>query len=91
MSDVINRESEAMKVFSNNAGHDANEIDSCCLRMRRLICDVSSDIQSDNGQEALSIIEDLISEIMDLTEHLLDLTIAVKRSAELLEESDMLI
>mgnify|MGYP005790240869 FL=1 len=91
MDHTVNRENIAMKAFATQSQDIADGMEDVCSHLRQLLQDANDYMQDESGQEALSIIEELIEDISKTTVQMRTLANQVKRSADLLEESDTLL
>ncbi len=91
MDHMVNRESIAMKAFAAQTQEIADSMEDVCSHLRQLLQDANDYMQDESGQEALSIVEELIEDTSKTTVQMRTLANQVKRSADLLEESDTLL
>lgn len=91
MNHIVNRESEAMKSFSSESYNIANEMEDVCSHLRQMLYDANSYMQDASGQEAISIVEELAEDTMVIVSFMRSLADQIKKSADLLEESDTLL
>ena len=91
MDHVVNRETAAMKGFSSQSCSIADEMEDVCSHLRQLLYAANDYMQDQSGQEALSIVAELVEETMAMADSMRCLAQRIKRSAELLEESDQLL
>ena len=91
MNHIVNRESVAMKIFSSESYNIANEMEDVCSNLRQMLYDANSYMQDASGQEAISIVEELIEDTSVAVSFIRSLADQIKKSAELLEESDTLL
>lgn len=80
-----------MKSFSSESYNIANEMEDVCSHLRQMLYDANSYIQDASGQEAISIVEELIEDTSVAVSFMRSLADQIKKSAELLEESDTLL
>lgn len=90
MNHIVNRESDAMKTFSSESYNVANEMEYVCSHLKQVLYDANCYMQDKSGQEAISIVEELIEDISVAVGFVRSLADQIKKSAELLEESDTL-
>ena len=69
----------------------ANRFEDVCSRLKQKLYNASSYMQDDSGQEAISIVSDLIEETMTDVNRIRTIAERVNKSAELLEVSDSLL
>lgn len=91
MNHIVNRESVAMKDFSSEWKNIANEMEDVCSLLRQKLYDAGSYMQDASGQDALSIAEELVEDTTIAVSYVRFLADRIKKSAELLEESDALL
>lgn len=80
-----------MKSFSSESYNIANEMEDVCSHLRQMLYDANSYMQDASGQEAISIVEELIEDTSVAVSFMRSLADQIKKSAELLEESDTLL
>ena len=66
MNSIINRESIAMHAFADEAYNNASEFDDVCSRLKIELYEANDYMQDKSGQEALSIVSELIEETMNM-------------------------
>ena len=91
MNHIVNRESVAMKTFSSEFYNIANEMEDVCSNLKQMLYDANSYMQDESGQEAISIVEELVIGTSVAVSYMRSLADQIKKSAELLEESDALL
>lgn len=91
MNHIVDRESVAMKTFSSEAYNIASEMEDVCSHLRQMLYDANSYMQDHSGQEAISIVEELVEDTSVVLSFIRSLANQIKKSAELLEESNMLL
>ena len=80
-----------MKSFSSESYNIANEMEDVCSHLRQMLYDANSYMQDASGQEAISIVEELVEDTSVAVSFMRSLADQIKKSAELLEESDTLL
>lgn len=91
MDHIVNRESVGMRTFSSEAVNIAEEMENVCSQLKQELYTANSYMQDGSGQEAISIVSDLVEETMGVVNYMRLLSAKIRRSAELLEESDTLL
>lgn len=80
-----------MKTFSSESHNIANEMEAICSHLTQMLYNADNYMQDQSGQEAISIVEELVEESSVVVNFLRLLADQVTLSAELLEESDTLL
>jgi len=80
-----------MKTFSSEFYNIANEMEDVCSNLKQMLYDANSYMQDESGQEAISIVEELVIGTSVAVSYMRSLADQIKKSAELLEESDALL
>ena len=91
MNHIVNRESEGMRSFSSASYTIANELEDVCSHLKQELYTANSYMQDASGQAALTIVSELVEETMVAVAHIRSIAEKIKKSAELLEESDTLL
>jgi len=91
MDHIVNRESVGMRTFSSEAVNIAEEMENVCSQLKQELYTANSYMQDGSGQEAISIVSDLVEETLGVVNYMRLLSAKIRRSAELLEESDTLL
>lgn len=91
MNHIVNRESVGMRSFASESYNIANELADVCSRLRQELYNANSYMQDSSGQEAISIVSELVEETMVAVSFIQSLAERINKSAELLEESDALL
>lgn len=80
-----------MRSFASESYNIANELADVCSRLRQELYNANSYMQDSSGQEAISIVSELVEETMVAVSFIQSLAERINKSAELLEESDALL
>lgn len=80
-----------MRTFSSEAVNIAEEMENVCSQLKQELYTANSYMQDGSGQEAISIVSDLVEETLGVVNYMRLLSAKIRRSAELLEESDTLL
>lgn len=91
MNRIVDRESNAMRSFASEACNIADALESVCSHLRQELSDASGCMQDDSGQNAIMIVHDLVEETVVAVSIIRSLSDRIRKSAELLEESDTLL
>lgn len=91
MDHIVNRESTRMRSFASESYDIASELENVCSHLKQELYSANSYMQDNSGQEAISIVSELVEETMVAVSFMRLLAGQIKRSAELLEESDKLL
>lgn len=91
MDHIVNRESVGMRSFVCESYNIANELEDVCSHLKQELYAANSYMQDSSGQEAISIVSELVEETMVAVSFVRTLADQIKKSAELLEESDALL
>lgn len=91
MDYIVNRESIGMKLFSSETYNIADEMEAVCAHLQELLYDANDYMQDKSAQEALSIVQELVEETTIAVSAMRIISDKIKKSAELLEESDTLL
>ena len=91
MNHIVNRESVAMRTFSSASENIADELEAVCSHLKQELYTASDCMQDRSGQDAISIVSDLVEETTLAVSYIRTLAERIQKSAELLEESDTLL
>lgn len=91
MDHIVNRESVGMRTYSSESCNIADELEDVCARLKQELYTANSYMQDGSGQEAIAIVNDLVEDTMVAVIFIRSLAEKIKKSAELLEESDTLL
>lgn len=91
MNHIVNRESVGMRSFASGSYNIANELENVCSHLKQELYAANSYMQDRSGQEAISVISELVEETIVAVNFLRTLAGQIKKSAELLEESNALL
>lgn len=91
MDHIVNRESVGMRTFSSESCNIADELEDVCSHLKQELYTANSYMQDGSGQEAIAIVSDLVEDTMVAVSFIRSLAEKIKKSAELLEESDTLL
>lgn len=91
MDHIVNRESIGMRAYASESYNIANELEDVCSRLKQELYAANSYMQDNSGQEAIAIVCELVEETMAAVNFVRALAAQIKKSAELLEESNTLL
>lgn len=91
MDHIVNRESAEMRSFSTEASVIANDLENVCSHLKHELYDANSYMQDRSGQDAITIVSELVEETELAVNYIRTLADKIKKSAVLLEESDDLL
>lgn len=91
MNHIVNRESIGMRTFATASYSITEELSDTCSILTQELYDAKRYMQDESGQEAISIVENLVQETLVATNYIRTLAENINKSAKLLEESDNLL
>lgn len=91
MDHIVNRESAEMHFFSTEAFEIANDLENVCSHLKHELYDANGYMQDRSGQDAITIVSELVEETLLAVNYIRTLADKIKKSAVLLEESDDLL
>jgi hypothetical protein len=91
MNHIVQRESVDMRTFASESCNIADELEATAAHLSNLLTDASAYMQDASGQEAISILEELIEQVTHAISDMRAIADRIAKSAALLEQSDTLL
>ena len=91
MNHIVKRESSAMRTFKAEVYEISNETEDIASHLKKLLAQASDNMRDQTGQSAIAIVCELIEETVEATEALKSIADKILKSAEILEESDLIL